>query len=256
MRKPPRKDTPHDSKPRPRARPRPGHARRPVPVPVAWLGRTSTMVLQDPDASLRRQLAKVEGKLPPGWFIAARYWDVESGGLDLEQRGHGSYDHLNIGVPRDGGLADLLHEAASPSAEVRGGDVRGHRPVRPRHLQRPQTRKTARRRRDPADRRRRAHQRQRRDDRHHPAAAPDEAGRRRVVPVRSQGEVRRRVQGPLPGRVQHRPRPLRVRRRTASRTPSRPRPRRDGPRPGSSPTRSPDRSWRRSSTGGCWTGSA
>jgi site-specific DNA recombinase len=94
--------------------PVPGMPDVPVPVPVAWLGRTSTMVLQDPDASMRRQLAKVEDKLPPGWFIAAHYWDVESGGLDLEQRGHGSYDHLSIGVPRDGGLADLLHEAASP----------------------------------------------------------------------------------------------------------------------------------------------
>src|SRR5579859_5908043 len=87
----------------------------PVPVPVAWLGRTSTLVLQDPDASLRRQLGKVEDKLPAGWFIAARYWDVESGGLDLEQRGHGSYAHLNISIPRDGGLADLLREAASPT---------------------------------------------------------------------------------------------------------------------------------------------
>jgi site-specific DNA recombinase len=86
-----------------------------IPVPVAWLGRTSTLVLQDPDASLRRQLGKVQDKLPPGWFIAGRYWDVESGGLDLEARGHGSYDHLNIGVPRDGGLADLLQEAASPA---------------------------------------------------------------------------------------------------------------------------------------------
>jgi site-specific DNA recombinase len=87
----------------------------PVPVPVAFLARTSTAILQDPDASMRRQLAKVEDKLPPGWFIAAHYWDVESGGLDLEQRGHGTgYDQLNIGVPRDGGLADLLHEAARP----------------------------------------------------------------------------------------------------------------------------------------------
>src|SRR5579862_810575 len=79
------------------------------PVPVAFLGRTSTMVLQDPAASLRRQLRKVTDKLPGGWFIAAHFWDVESGGLDLEQRGHGTgYDKLDVGIPRDGGLAALL----------------------------------------------------------------------------------------------------------------------------------------------------
>lgn len=68
----------------------------PVPVPVAFLGRTSTQILQDPDASLRRQLAKVESRLPTGWFIAAHYWDIESGGLDLEQRGQ------RTGYGRDG----------------------------------------------------------------------------------------------------------------------------------------------------------
>ena len=60
------------------------------PVPVAFLGRTSTLLLQDPAASLRRQAREVQDKLPPGWFINAWYWDIESGGLDLEQRGHGS----------------------------------------------------------------------------------------------------------------------------------------------------------------------
>jgi site-specific DNA recombinase len=89
----------------------------PVPVPVAFLGRTSTMVLQDPAASLRRQLGKVTGRLPAGWFIAVHFWDIESGGLDLEARGRGTgYDKLDIGIPRDGGLADLLAEAASPQA--------------------------------------------------------------------------------------------------------------------------------------------
>ena len=60
------------------------------PVPVAFLGRTSTLLLQDPAASLRRQAREVQQKLPPGWFIAAWFWDIESGGLDLEQRGHGT----------------------------------------------------------------------------------------------------------------------------------------------------------------------
>ena len=58
----------------------------------------------------------MQAKLPAGWFIAAYYWDIESGGLDIEQRGHGTAHELfpDIGIPRDGGLADLLAEAKSP----------------------------------------------------------------------------------------------------------------------------------------------
>ncbi|MBO0807637.1 MAG: recombinase family protein, partial [Actinobacteria bacterium] len=83
-------------------------------VPVAFLGRTSTLVVQDPAASLRRQLRRSQEKLPPGWFIAAHYWDIESGGLDLEARGHGgAHPELGIGLPRDGGISDLLAAAAS-----------------------------------------------------------------------------------------------------------------------------------------------
>jgi site-specific DNA recombinase len=87
------------------------------PVPVAFTGRTSTLVMQDPAASLRRQLRECEAKLPPGWFIAAYYWDIESGGLAIDQRGHGTAHQQvpDIGIPRDGGLADLLAEAASPA---------------------------------------------------------------------------------------------------------------------------------------------
>jgi len=86
------------------------------PVPVAFLGRTSTLFLQDPAASLRRQAREVQEKLPPGWFISAWFWDIESGGLDLEQRGHGdAHQAVNVGLPRDGGLAALLAEAAGPS---------------------------------------------------------------------------------------------------------------------------------------------
>jgi site-specific DNA recombinase len=86
------------------------------PVPVAFLGRTSTLLLQDPAASLRRQAREVQDHLPAGWFIAAWFWDVESGGLDIEQRGHGdAHQHVDVGLPRDGGLAALLAEAAGPS---------------------------------------------------------------------------------------------------------------------------------------------
>ena len=86
------------------------------PVPVAFLGRTSTLEMQDPRASLSRQIRSAQAWLPAGWFIAAWYWDVESGGLDLEQRGRGTAwaTVAGDGLPRDGGMADLLAEAASP----------------------------------------------------------------------------------------------------------------------------------------------
>jgi site-specific DNA recombinase len=86
-------------------------------VPVAFTGRTSTLLLQDPVASLRRQVRECQDKLPAGWFIAAYYWDIESGGMDIAERGHGTAHEQfldTIGIPRDGGLADLLKEAASP----------------------------------------------------------------------------------------------------------------------------------------------
>ena len=89
----------------------------PEPVPVAFLGRTSTLEMQDPRASLSRQIRAAKAWLPPGWFITAWYWDIESGGLDLEQRGRGTAHQAftGAGIPRDGGMADLLAEAASPA---------------------------------------------------------------------------------------------------------------------------------------------
>jgi hypothetical protein len=56
------------------------------PVPVAIAARTSTLGLQDPVASVRRQIRACEAWLPPGWFIAAVYSDVESGATDLDAR--------------------------------------------------------------------------------------------------------------------------------------------------------------------------
>ena len=87
------------------------------PVPVAFIGRTSTLALQDPRASLRRQLRSARGWLPPGWFLAAVYWDIESGGIDLEHRSQGEdwQGFAGPDLPRDGGMADLLREAASPA---------------------------------------------------------------------------------------------------------------------------------------------
>ena len=79
------------------------------------LARTSTLALQDPYASLNRQITSGREWLPEGFYVAGYYWDVESGGLDIEQRGYGSYEQLTArGLPRDGGLADLLAEAKAP----------------------------------------------------------------------------------------------------------------------------------------------
>ncbi len=87
------------------------------PVPVAFVGRTSTLALQDPRASLNRQLRAARDWLPAGWFLAAVYWDIESGGIDLEARSQGEdwRQFTDAGLPRDGGMADLLREAASPA---------------------------------------------------------------------------------------------------------------------------------------------
>src|SRR5258707_2316081 len=74
-------------------------------VPVAFIGRTSTLVMQDPAASLRRQVRESEAKLPPGFFISRYFWDIESAGLAISYRGHGSaHEQVTcIGIPPDGG---------------------------------------------------------------------------------------------------------------------------------------------------------
>jgi site-specific DNA recombinase len=84
-------------------------------LPFAFLGRTSTGAMQDPVASIRRQARTCQDALPPGGQIVAWYWDIESGGLDLDQRGQSQAWRAfpGIGIPRDGGLQDLLGEAAS-----------------------------------------------------------------------------------------------------------------------------------------------
>jgi hypothetical protein len=83
---------------------------------LAFLGRTSTAVVQDPVSSMRRQARSAQEKAPPGSFIAAWFWDIESGGMNLEQRGHGTaHERFDVGIPRDGGIADLLAEAAGPN---------------------------------------------------------------------------------------------------------------------------------------------
>ena len=54
------------------------HGTRPAEaVPVAILARTSTLALQDPYASLNRQITSAREWLPDGFFVTGYYWDVE-----------------------------------------------------------------------------------------------------------------------------------------------------------------------------------
>jgi site-specific DNA recombinase len=100
-----------------RPKTQPGDLTPAEPIPVAMLGRTSTLELQDPYGSITRQITSVKEWLPEGFYIDGYYWDIESGGLDLDQRGHSDnwQPFVEKGLPRTGGLADLLTEARSPS---------------------------------------------------------------------------------------------------------------------------------------------
>jgi site-specific DNA recombinase len=81
-------------------------------VRVAFLGRTSTEDQQDPRQSMMRQLGNCKTAIPHSWVIVAHFYDVESGRMELEDRGHGSgYERFDIPIARDGGVADLLDEA-------------------------------------------------------------------------------------------------------------------------------------------------
>jgi hypothetical protein len=208
------------------------------PVPVAILARTSTLVLQDPLASLRRQIRACTDWLPAGWVIAGYYWDVESGGIDLEDRSQGDdwRPFADAGIPRDGGMADLLTEAKAPTprfAAVVCEDI--ERAVRPGHLQRAETGKGTRCPGHPAVRHRRArlHRGRRR---HHPAGPRVKQG----LPSGS-GSSSRKKPGkaswntPSTGGTSAPPPTGTWPRRC--RTPCRPRPPRAAPAAGSPPTR-------------------
>ncbi|GAA5109076.1 recombinase family protein [Haloechinothrix salitolerans] len=84
-------------------------------VRVAFLGRTSTEDQQDPRQSLMRQLGNCKAALPESWVIAAHFYDVESGRMELDLRGRGvNYERFGIPISREGGIAELLTEAAEP----------------------------------------------------------------------------------------------------------------------------------------------
>lgn len=84
-------------------------------VRVAVLGRTSTEDQQDPRQSLMRQVGNCKTAIPDSWVIVAYFYDVESGRMELDQRGQGeNYERFDIPIARDGGITDMLAEAAHP----------------------------------------------------------------------------------------------------------------------------------------------
>ncbi len=102
-------------------------------VPMAFVGRTSTATAQDPVQSLRKQMRRAAERLPEGFYISRWYWDVESGGTDLDERSRTDVwqQFTAAGLPRDGGMAQLRAAISRRPAAVRGGDLREHRAVRP-----------------------------------------------------------------------------------------------------------------------------
>jgi site-specific DNA recombinase len=87
----------------------------PVTLRFAWWGWVSTEDQQDPTLSVPRQLHNSRSALPPGAVIVAHFFDVESGRKDLDARGNSSaHERLSIPIPREGGINDLLTEAAAP----------------------------------------------------------------------------------------------------------------------------------------------
>ena len=184
-----------------------------APIGVAFLGRTSTGTLQDPVVSLARQYRGAGERLPEGFCIVRCYWDVESGGIDLDAR---SQDGLWRTVrrrrhpPRRGhGRAARRHRLRR--LPVQRGDLRGHQPGRPGHAGQPAAGKRAPRRRGDDLRDQRADRRPGPAGLDHPGPA-DADGRIGVLPVQPQDLDVGRAPAVRHRRAQHRPLPLRVRR--------------------------------------------
>jgi DNA invertase Pin-like site-specific DNA recombinase len=100
-----------------------GHVAQPAGtglVPVAFVGRTSTSTLQDPVESLAKQVRLAQERLPDGFFLARWYWDVESGGIELDSRSQTDIwrQFADAGIPRDGGMAELRAAVASGQRPV------------------------------------------------------------------------------------------------------------------------------------------
>jgi site-specific DNA recombinase len=79
----------------------------------AWYGRVSTEDEQDPTLSFPRQLQNAERQVAEvGGRIVSHYYDIESGTRAYAARGSGGLAGFDIPIPRDGGLQDLLADAA------------------------------------------------------------------------------------------------------------------------------------------------
>jgi site-specific DNA recombinase len=91
-----------------------------APLRVGFLGRVSDEEKQDPSLSIPRQYRSVGDKCSElDWQLTRSYWDIESGRNELALRGHGADGSLfNIGVPRDGGLPELLEAARNNEVDV------------------------------------------------------------------------------------------------------------------------------------------
>ncbi len=88
---------------------------------LAWAGRTSTYDRQDPTLSLPRQLSACQSALPENAVIVAHFYDIESGRKEASVRSQGSAHELfDIPIPRDGGIQELLNEAAQPDRRFDG----------------------------------------------------------------------------------------------------------------------------------------
>ena len=85
----------------------------PCPIPVGWYGRVATDA--QANTMLARQLDAARRALPPAYTIVATFYDIGSGRLNPQERGRGLGHHgLELSLPRDGGLCDLLAEASRP----------------------------------------------------------------------------------------------------------------------------------------------
>ncbi len=91
---------------------------KPTAAPrYAWYGRVSTEDEQDPTLSFPRQLQNAERQVAEaGGRIVAHYYDIESGTRAYAERGSGGLAGFDIPIPRDGGLQDLLADAAKRPA--------------------------------------------------------------------------------------------------------------------------------------------
>jgi hypothetical protein len=68
--------------------------------------------MQDPVESLAKQYRLARERLPEGFHIARCYWDVESGGIELDARSQTDLwqKFTDAGVPRDGGMRELREQ--------------------------------------------------------------------------------------------------------------------------------------------------